>query len=114
VRLSTEWLTVELFSPPKQDRREALHRLRMREADVPIEPVMRKGVRAEVILDVAREVPCDLIVMGVPGQAEGRLSALSDAAWEVIGKATCPVLTLTVPRPLPPAASRRQPSKTVQ
>jgi nucleotide-binding universal stress UspA family protein len=80
VRLSTEWLTVELFGPPKQDRWEALHRLRMREADVPIEPVMRKGVPAEVILDVAREVPCDLIVMGVPVPAEERSSASSDVA----------------------------------
>ncbi len=114
VRLSAEWLTVELFSPPKQDHWEALHRLRMREADVRIEPVMRKGVPAEMILDVAHEVPCDLIVMGVPGQAEGRLSAPSDVAAEVVGKAPCPVLTLTVPRPLPTAAPRRQPSKTVQ
>ncbi len=63
VRLSTGWLTVELLSPPKRDRREALQRLRMREPEVPIEPVMRKGAPAEVILDVAREVPCDLIVM---------------------------------------------------
>jgi nucleotide-binding universal stress UspA family protein len=107
VRLSTEWLTVELFSPPKRDRWEALHRLRMRQANVPIEPVMRKGAPAEVSLDVAREVPCDLIVMGVPGQAEERSPVLSDVAAEVVGKAPCPVLTLTVPRPLPPAAPRR-------
>jgi nucleotide-binding universal stress UspA family protein len=113
VRLSTEWLTVELFGPPKRDRWEALRRLRMRQADVPIEPVMRKGVPAKVILDLAGEVSCDLIVMGLPGHAEGWSSASSDVAAEVVGKAPCPVLTLTVPRALPPAASRRQPSETV-
>ena len=110
VPLATAWLTVGLVRPPKQDRWELLHRLRMREPDVPIEPVMRKGAPAAVILDVAREVPCDLIVMGVPGQAEERLSASRNVAAEVVGKAHCPVITLTVP----PAAARGHPTGTRQ
>ena len=98
VRPFGEAITVALFSPPKRDRWEALHRLRMREPDVPIGPVMRRGAPARVILDVAREVPCDLIVMGVPRRAEEALSALSGVAAEVVGKALCPAFTLTVPR----------------
>jgi nucleotide-binding universal stress UspA family protein len=103
VRLSTKGLTVPHFGLPKKDRWAALHRLRIREADVLIEPVMRKGVPAEVILDVAREVPCDLIVMGVPGPSIERSFASEDMVAEVVRKAPCPVLTLTVPGALPPA-----------
>ncbi len=99
VRLSTEWLTVELVGPPKQERWDALRRLRMREADVTIEPVMQKGAPAQVILDVAREVPCDLIVLGVPGRFEGGVTAWSEVAAEVVGKAHCPVITLAESRP---------------
>jgi nucleotide-binding universal stress UspA family protein len=112
VRLPAEWLTVELFGPPKRDRWETLRRLRMREPDVPIEPVMRKGAPAAVILDLVREVPCDLIVMGVPGQAAEGLSGLSDVAEEVAGRAPCPVMTLTVPRRFTPATPRRHPTDT--
>jgi nucleotide-binding universal stress UspA family protein len=101
---------VELLSPPRQDRWEALHRLRIREVDVPIESVMRKGAPAAVILDVAREVACDLIVMGVPRKADEALSGLRDVAAEVVGKSPCPVLTLSGPPPL--AKAHRQPTAT--
>jgi nucleotide-binding universal stress UspA family protein len=106
VRVSGEWITVELFSPPRQDRWEALRRLRMREPEVPIEPVMRKGAPAEVILDLAREVPCNLIVMGAQGQAAEGASGWGGVAAEVVRTAPCPVITLTVPRPSRPAAPR--------
>lgn len=112
VRVSGEWITVELFSPPKQDRWEALRRLRLREFEVPIEPVMRKGAPAAVILDLAREVPCDLIVMGMPGQAAEGTSGWGGVAAEVIRSAPCPVITVTVPRPAPSAAPHRQPIGT--
>jgi nucleotide-binding universal stress UspA family protein len=98
VRLAAEWLPAAQVSRPKADRREALYRLRLREPDVPIEPVMRKGATAEVILDVAREIPCDLIVMGVPGRAAEGPSGLAGVAAEVLGGAPCPVITVTVPR----------------
>lgn len=102
VRLSTDWLSLKLFRPPRRDRWETLRRLRMREPDVRIEPVLWKGAPTEVILDVAREVPCDLIVMGVAGEAKKGPTGLSAVAAEVAGMAPCPVIILTVPR-LPPS-----------
>ena len=97
LRLSGEWLTVERFSPPKRDRWEALQRLLLREPDVRIEPVLWKGALAAVILALAREVPCDLIVMGMQGHAgQGALESGGVAA-EVARLALCSVLGVKLP-----------------
>lgn len=92
LRLSGGWIAVELFSPPKQERWEALRRRRVRAPDVRIEPVLRKGSPVKEILALAREVPCDLIVMGTPGHAgRGGVTA------EVARRAPCPVLGVKLP-----------------
>jgi nucleotide-binding universal stress UspA family protein len=97
VRLSGQWITVELFSASKQERWEALHQRRAREPDVRIEPVLRKGTSAAVILALAREVPCDLIVMGMQGHAGQGPSRLGGVAAKVARLAPCPVLSVKVP-----------------
>jgi nucleotide-binding universal stress UspA family protein len=92
VRLSGEWITVEVFSRPKQERWEALRRLQTREPGVRIEAVVRKGTPAAVIVAMARELPCDLIVMGMRSHA-----ALGSVAAKVARLAPCPVLGVKLP-----------------
>ena len=98
VRVSAAWTAVELFSPAKAERREILDKLRAREPDVWIETMMRKGIPAVEILALAREVPCDLIVMGMDGHAKESSSGLGSVAAEVTRLACCPVLAVKLPR----------------
>ena len=63
-------------------------------ADVPVEPRLEEGFAATEIVRVAREIPCDLIVMGTHGRTGiGRL-LLGSVAEQVLRKAACPVLTV--------------------
>ncbi len=112
VRLSVEWLTRRHFRPPKADRWESLRRLRIREPGVWIELVMRRGDPAAVILDLAQEVPCDAIVMGMRGHAAEDSPGLGTVAAEVVRRAPCPVMGV---KPSPrgaggPNAARRCPA----
>ena len=66
------------------------------------------------IVRYAKEQDIDLIVMGTHGRGPIAHMLMGSVAEKVVRKAPCPVLTLTVPRALPPAAPRRQPSRTVQ
>jgi nucleotide-binding universal stress UspA family protein len=62
-----------------------------------VERMVREGNEAEVILRVAQEVPCDLIVMGTHGRSGlGRL-LVGSVAEAVLRKAPCPVLTVKAP-----------------
>ena len=108
MRLAGESISVELLSPPKQDRWEALRRLRAREPDLWIEPVLRKGRPAAEILALARDARCDLIVMGMHGPEGRGLPGLGGVAAEVVSRALCPVLGVMLPG-VNGAARRTQP-----
>ncbi len=111
VLLSWRRRGVEVFSPARQDCRRALHALRARAADVAVAPVMRKGDPAEAILALAREVPCDLIVMGMRGRTGEGLPGLGRVAAGVARLARCPVLGVRLPRAAPgraPASDGRR------
>ncbi len=90
-------MNAAIFCPSKRERREALQRLRARERDIFIEPVMRKGIPAEVILALTREIPCDLIVMGLQGNTGEGLSGAGRVATAVVRSARCPVLGVKLP-----------------
>src|SRR6185436_18094081 len=96
LRLSGEWITFELFSVPKHERWEALRRLQAREPDLQIEPVVRKGAPAAVILSVAGEISCDLIVMGMNGHG-AKEDSLGLVASEVTRLAKCPIIGVKLP-----------------
>ena len=65
---------------------------------VPVESQLRGGLPADSILDFARTLPCDLIVMGTHGR-RGISHALSGSVAEaVLRKALCPVLTVRSPK----------------
>lgn len=65
-----------------------------------------EGSAAPVILDRARELPADLIVMGTHGRSGFERLVLGSIAEKVLRKASCPVLTVpprvhTVAHPAP-------------
>jgi nucleotide-binding universal stress UspA family protein len=71
-------------------------------ADSPagVEYRVQDGDPAVEILGVAREVCCDLIVIGTHGRTGlGRL-LMGSVAEQVVRKAACPVLTIKVPLPI--------------
>jgi len=65
---------------------------------VPVESQLRGGHPADSILDSAKTLPCDLIVMGTHGR-RGISHAFSGSVAEaVLRKALCPVLTVRNPK----------------
>lgn len=76
-----------------KDARDQLARLRTPEG-VSMETRLEVGEAAPIILSIARETNCQLIVMGTHGRSGlGRL-LMGSVAEEVVRKAPCPVLTL--------------------
>ena len=70
----------------------------LRATHVPVEPQLRGGLPADSILDSAKTLPCDLIVMGTHGR-RGISHALSGSVAEaILRKAHCPVLTVRSPK----------------
>ena len=83
----------------RDELRAELNRLRPPDSGVAVTYLILEGDPAEVIVDVAREHGCDLIVMGTHGRGGlGRL-VLGSVAEQVIRHAPCPVLTVKGPRP---------------
>jgi nucleotide-binding universal stress UspA family protein len=82
---------------PGPIRRELLAMLNgIRPADpaLRVERVLEEGDPAEGIVEKARQVPCDLIVMGTHGRTGvGRL-LMGSVAEAVLRRAPCPVLTV--------------------
>jgi nucleotide-binding universal stress UspA family protein len=96
---------VEVAESLKPGFREALqaqlHALRPPDSTVPVTHLLMDGDPAENILDTARGLPCDLIVMGTHGRSGlGRL-VLGSVAEAVLRAAPCPVLTVKAPAPPP-------------
>lgn len=71
-----------------------LDRIASRRSEVAIETMLRTGEPHDVILQVAKELPADLIVMGTHGRHGIRRLLLGSVAEAVIRAASCPVLTL--------------------
>jgi nucleotide-binding universal stress UspA family protein len=73
-----------------------LERLRKRvegpDLKYPIATVLRRGSVPEGIIDVAREMNCDLIVMGTHGRTGLSRLVMGSVAEDVLTRASCPVL----------------------
>jgi nucleotide-binding universal stress UspA family protein len=80
--------------------REGLHQLRHGvDPALTTEQCIKQGDVAASIVQAAREVACDMIVMGTHGRTGlGRL-ALGSVADQVIRKVECPVLLAKSPMP---------------
>ena len=73
--------------------------LRQTEADdVPVEHRLLEGDPARVIVRLAAESGCDLVVMGTHGRTGLSRLLLGSVAEEVVRRASCPVVTVRPPR----------------
>lgn len=81
----------------QEDLENKLREFSTASTQVQVEPRLEEGFAATEIVRVAREIPCDLIVMGTHGRTGlGRL-LLGSVAEQVLRKAPCPVLTVKAP-----------------
>ena len=88
-----------------EELEEQLLRLRPPDPAVPADHCLRQGDPAAEIVRLAREYPCDLIVLGTHGRGGlGRL-LLGSVAEAVVRQAPCPVLTVRLPCPAPAPAA---------
>jgi nucleotide-binding universal stress UspA family protein len=71
-----------------------LDKLATRRGSAAIETVLRTGDARDLIIDVAREVAADLIVMGTHGRRGVRRALIGSIAESVVRTAPCPVLTI--------------------
>lgn len=78
-----------------------------------VEPILAQGVPVDEILRVAKEMDCDLIVMGTQGRTGlGRL-LMGSVAEAVIRGAERPVLTVKCQRREKSEASPREPLESI-
>jgi nucleotide-binding universal stress UspA family protein len=102
------WVAVE----PEGYRDELLAKLRsLRPADCPVavECRLADGDPPGEIVRIARETPCDLIVMGTHGRTGLARLVLGSVAEEVLRKAPCPVVTMKSGPPRAGAAGPASP-----
>ncbi len=69
-----------------------------RHPDMPVESRLRGGLPADSILDSAKTLPCDLIIMGTHGRRGISHTISGSVAEAVLRKARCPVLTVRSPK----------------
>jgi nucleotide-binding universal stress UspA family protein len=82
-----------------KDARDQLAKIKV-PAGVSMETRLETGEAGAIILSVARDINCQMIVMGTHGRSGlGRL-LMGSVAEEVVRKAPCPVLTLKAEAPL--------------
>ena len=81
----------------KELLRAELSRLQPRDPKVRVEHLLQAGEPVEEILRVAREGPCDLIVMGTHGRTGLSRLLMGSVAEAVVRTASCPVVTIKSP-----------------
>jgi len=94
----------------REEMRGRLEELQPRSRKVHVEHVLKEGPVAEVILRMAEETPCDLIVMGTHGAGGCSHKALGSVTEEVMKSAPCPVVI--VKTPVAEKVAARRPSRT--
>ena len=67
-------------------------RLRSARSDLVIEPVLARGRAASLIVEEARSMPADLVVVGHRGHGRWESILLGSVSAEVVDHAPCPVL----------------------
>jgi nucleotide-binding universal stress UspA family protein len=70
----------------------------IRDAGAAVSVVVRAGRPADVLIDVARELPADLIVVGNRGRGPARSALLGSVSARLVDHAPCPVLVARGPR----------------
>lgn len=95
----------------REEAKEKLQRLPLPGLVVPAERRLEEGKAAEVILETARAVSCDLIVMGTHGWTGEARRLMGSVAEEVARNACCPVVTVRVPLATPEPVAEDEPEE---
>jgi len=80
------------------EMQQKLRRLQVPDPSVPVERHQREGNVSALIVRMAEETGCSLIVMGTHGQTGSIRGLMGSVAGEVVRKAPCPVITVSTPR----------------
>jgi nucleotide-binding universal stress UspA family protein len=88
-----------------EEAEERLAKLQSPYSSVQMKRLIREGDVASEILALAKDGPCDLIVMGTHGRTGLSRLLMGSVAEEVVRKARCPVLTVKTPFALSTDAS---------
>jgi nucleotide-binding universal stress UspA family protein len=80
--------------------REKLHRLHAGEPEVRVLHRLVEGQPVDEILRLAKEIGCDLIVMGTHGRTGLGRVLMGSVAEKVVRTAPCPVVTVREPSPV--------------
>jgi nucleotide-binding universal stress UspA family protein len=91
--------------------KERLEQLNPHDLAVPFASHLTEGDAATEIIHKAKELACDLIVMGTHGRSGLRRLLMGSVAEEVVRKAHCPVITVKSPSP---AAVTAEPARPVE
>jgi len=87
-------LTSTMMESTVRSNQGALDKLATCRASANLDTILRTGDARDVIVDVAREIGADLIVMGTHGRRGVRRALLGSIAEGVLRTAPCPVLTI--------------------
>jgi nucleotide-binding universal stress UspA family protein len=88
-----------LIEPMVRTQQAELDKRVTRHASAGIETVLRTGDARDAVVDVAREIGADLIVMGTHGRRGVRRALIGSIAESVVRTAPCPVLTIREHKP---------------
>lgn len=86
--------------PPAANNREAmlkLDALKSKHPEIESARMVTEGVAGKEIVGIARDLHCDLIVMGTHGRSGLTRLLLGSVAEQVVRHAPCPVLTVKLP-----------------
>lgn len=87
-------LTSTMMESTVRTHHGELDRLATHRASANIDTILRTGDARDVIVDVAKEIGADLIVMGTHGRRGVRRALIGSIAEGVLRTAPCPVLTI--------------------
>jgi nucleotide-binding universal stress UspA family protein len=96
-------ITASTIESTIRNNHAELDKLATRRAGASIETLLRTGDARDAIVDVARDIGADLIVMGTHGRRGVRRALIGSIAEGVLRTASCPVLTIRDARPIKPA-----------
>jgi nucleotide-binding universal stress UspA family protein len=85
---------------------DQLHQIHVPEPGVEVEYWLEEGEPGQLIVSVAIDRHCDLIVMGTHGRTGLPRLLLGSVAEQVLRTAPCPVLTVKAPLPAVSAATQ--------
>jgi nucleotide-binding universal stress UspA family protein len=99
-----ETMTGLAAAAARKQAEESLHKFQL--DNVKVEHRLEEGDPIREILRVARELPCDLIVMGTHGWTGLNRLLMGSVAEQIVRKSACPVLTIRTPLPESPDKTR--------